>query len=138
MTRAMCCMRLVFSTSKKIARRVVGNGRSTSGGRAAPRAANAISGSASTTSNGGAGAAGATTSTLGGGGGGGGGAGGDATVRGVLDPRRVAVFRRLVLFLGWLVTSLRWPMRLEPTTDILRGPGERTCTPLGGGRMRPA
>src|SRR5687768_3528042 len=79
----MCCTRLVFSTSKKMARRVVGSGRSGSGGRAAARPA------------------GAAVST-GGRGSGSIGSGGGAVARGL---RRGPPRPRLLVFLGWLVTS---------------------------------
>jgi hypothetical protein len=93
----MCCGRLVFSTSKKMARRLVGKGRSGSGGCAAALAANATSGVDSSTSSGSGSAVGA---------GGAGGlsgrvvAGGGVAARPELDFRLPRVRRRLVLFLG--------------------------------------
>jgi len=107
----MCCTRLVFSTSKKIARRVLGSGRSGSGGRAAARAANASSGSASGSSA----EAGSGAGSTGAGGSGAIGAGGGDASRGL---RRCPPRRRLVGFLDSVVTSrLQFRARLERITD---------------------
>src|SRR5687768_3340005 len=74
-TREMCSARLVFSTSKKIARRLVGSGRS--GGAGATRAASAGSGTESAT-----GGSVVATSAAGAGVGSGAGAGGTRSGRG--------------------------------------------------------